>query len=99
MYKWKNFYLSAGRNYNVVFRSTESNDVELVPYSTDAFNVGYGQEKFNSNIEFFHTQFDVGSHLGAIGKVDFNLAWLKLTQSTGIYNLGTDDFNIQPLDI
>lgn len=99
MYKWKNFYLSAGRKYNVVFRPTERNDVELVPYSTDAFNVGYDKQKFNSNIEFFHTQFDVGSHLGVIGKADIDLSWLKLTQSAGVYNLGIDDFHIQPLDM
>ena len=99
MYKWKNYYLSARRNYNVVFRSTENNDAKLVPYSTDAFNIGYDQEKFNSNLEILHTQFDVGSHLGVIGKADINLSWLNVTQSAGVYNLGIDDFHIQPLDM
>jgi hypothetical protein len=65
----------------------------------NTFNVGYDQKKISSNIEFFHTQFDDGSHLGVMGKADINLSWLNLTQSAGVYNLGTDDFHIQPLDM
>ena len=99
MYKWKNFYLSAGRNYNVVFTSTESNDAELVSYSTNAFNVGYNHEKYNGNIELFQTEYDFGSNLGVRGEADINLSWLRFTQLSGVYNIGIDVLHIQPLDM
>jgi len=97
-YKWKNLYLSVSKNYNVEFKPIESSDFQLVPYSTDAVKVGYEHENINSNIEYFHTQFDVGSHLGFIGKADINLSWLNLTQSAGIYNFDNDS-NTQPVDL
>ena len=99
MYKWKNFYLSTRRNYNVAFKLTENNDAALITYSTNAFNVGYDHEKYKGNIELFQTEYDVSSHLGVNGKVDINLFWLRLTQSSGIYNLGIDNSHIQPLDM
>ena len=99
MYKWKNIYLSVGRNYNFVFTSTESSDAKLVTFSTNAFNVGYEHEKYNSNLELFHTEYGVGSHLGVRGKADINLSWLRLTQSAGIYNLDTYELHTQPLDL
>ena len=59
--KKKTFVIAGGvasnfsirKNYNVVFTSTESNDAKLVTYSINALNVGYDNEKYNGNNDYY----------------------------------------------
>ena len=64
-----------------------------------AFNAGYENEKFLSNIELFQTQYEEESNLGFRGKADVNLSWLSLRQTSGIYNLESGNSHTKPVDL
>ena len=69
------------------------------PFSTDAIIVGYEYKKIKGEVELFHMQNEKKSHLGAIGKADINFSWLDIRHTTGVYNLGSDDFSKQSIDM
>ena len=98
-WKWKGFYFSAGRSLEVIFTPIENFNTEVISYTMLAFNAGYENEKFLSNIELFQTQYAEGSNLGFRGKADVNLSWLSLRQTGGIYNLESGNSHTQPIDM
>ena len=98
-WKWNNYYLSAKRNYEVVFTQTEDYDTKVNPFSTDALALGYKNKKIEGKLELFHTQNEEKSNLGAIGKTDINFSWIDIRHTTGVYNLGSDNASTQPIDM
>ena len=98
-WKWNNYYLSAKRNYEVVFTQTEDYDTKVNPFSTDALAFGYKNKKIEGKLELFHIQHEEKSNLGVRGKADINLSWLDVRHTTAVYNVGSDNFSPQPLDM
>ena len=98
-WKWNNYYLSAKRNYEVVFTQTEDYDTKVNPFSTDALALGYKNKKIEGKLELFHIQHEEKSNLGLRGKAIINLSWLDVRHTTGIYNLGSDNSAPQPIDM
>ena len=98
-WKWNNYYLSAKRNYEVVFTQTEYYYTKVNPLSTDALALGYKNKKIESEVELFHIQQEEKSSMGLKGKVNINLSWLNVRHTTGIYNLGSDNSFSQPVDM
>jgi hypothetical protein len=98
-WKWNNYYLSAKRNYEVVFTQTEDYDTKVNPFSTDALALGYKNKKIEGKLELFHIQHEEKSNLGVRGKADINLSWLDVRHTTAVYNVGSDNSSPQPLDM
>ena len=98
-WKWNNYYLSAKRNYEVVFTQTEDYDTKVNPFSTDALALGYKNKKIEGKLELFHVQHEEKSNLGVKGKADINLSWLDVRHTTAVYNVGSDNSSPQPLDM
>jgi hypothetical protein len=98
-WNWKNYYLSAKRNYEVVFALNEDYDTKRNPFSTDALVLGYKNKKIEGKLELFHTQNEEKSNLGVRGKADINLPWLDVRHTTAVYNVGSDNASTQPIDM
>jgi len=98
-WNWNNYYLSAKRNYEVVFTQTEDYDTKVNPFSTDALALGYKNKKIEGKLELFHIQHEEKSNLGVRGKADINLSWLDVRHTTAVYNVGSDNSSPQPLDM
>lgn len=98
-WNWKNYYLSAKRNYEVVFTLNGDYDTKRNPFLTDALVLGYKNKKIEGKLELFHTQNEEKSKLGVRGKADINLPWLDVRHTTAVYNVGSDNSFPQPIDM
>ena len=98
-WKWNNFYMSVGKQFEVILIPTESLNTEVIPYSTHVFNAGYENDLFMLNAELFQIIFEEDSNLGVRGKADINLSWLSLRQTAGVYNLESGNSHTQPVDM
>ncbi|HJM83638.1 MAG TPA: hypothetical protein QGI69_00015 [Candidatus Marinimicrobia bacterium] len=98
-WNWKNYYLSAKRNYEVAFLQDSIFKANVNSFSTDALIIGYEDERIKGEAELFHMQNEEKSNLGAIGKADINFSWIDIRHTTGVYNLGSDNASTQPIDM
>ncbi|SVE03653.1 uncharacterized protein METZ01_LOCUS456507 [marine metagenome] len=98
-WKWNNFYISVGKQFEVILIPTESLNTEVIPYSTHVFNADYENDLFMLNAKLFQIIFEEDSNLGVRGKADINLSWLSLRQTAGVYNLESGNSNTQPVDM
>ena len=98
-WNWKKCYLSAKRNYEIVFLQDLDFKTKVNPFSTDALIFGYQDNEIRGEVELFHMQNEKKSNLGAIGKADINLPWVDIRHTSGVYNLDSDNSSKQPIDM
>ena len=98
-WNWKNYYLSAKSNYEVIFLQDTVFITKVIPFSTDALLFGDEDEGIMCEGELFHIQHEKKSNLGVKGKAEISFSWIDIRHATGLYNLGSDNSSIQPIDM
>ena len=98
-WKWNDFYMSVGKQFEVVLIPTESLNTEVIPYLTQVVNAGYKNDFFMLNAELFQIMFEEESNMGVRGEANINVSWLSLRQTAGIYNIESGTSHTQPVDM
>jgi len=98
-WKWKNYYLSAKRNYEAVFLQDSIFKTNVKSFLTDALIIGYESARIKGAVELFNIEYENKSNLGAIGKTDINFLWIDIRHTTGVYNLASHNSFTQPINM